>query len=148
MESVVRKDAATGRVYAYSTFRIDEVLAGPQGETVVLRVIHLGDTFAHVNALPTFRSGDKAVLFMTAPNQEGYPYLVGLGMGCYHIRGTAAQQHLPVLSGRTVGGGVSGMESSGTWIPTTTTFALTHTIRSILQQEVKAPPVAAPGTVP
>ena len=91
-----RYDPARRRAYRYTTFRVEETLSGPPaGETIVIRVISLGDTFAIQNSIPVFKPGDRAVLFLTPANADGYPYLVGLRMGCYRIEGSEAVQSTP-----------------------------------------------------
>jgi hypothetical protein len=123
-------------LFDYTTFRINETLKGAPAESVVVRVIALGETMAKTMGIPIFRPGDRAVLFLTRPNLDGYPYLVGIGMGCYHVTDGIVRQHMapptPAASGTPTASATpaaSGL-SLGRYISTTTVEALKEAVRS------------------
>lgn len=92
-----KTDSARRRAYAYTTFHVLERIAGSDsGETIVIRSIALGETVARTMGLPIFRPGAEVVLFLSRPNDDGYPYIVGIGMGCYTISNGVASQYIPV----------------------------------------------------
>ncbi len=142
LSSEVRTHPEKSRSYVYTTFRVDEVLVGSAPETVVLRVINLGETFAQSVGVPVFRPGDQGVLFLTPPNEDGFPFLVGLGMGCFHLRGTRALQHVPVSGGAAAPAGASGLALPRTYLPSTD---LAHLRSAILGA---APSSSGPGAGP
>jgi hypothetical protein len=105
----VRPDS-TGRIhYRYITFQVHDTLKGEVSDTAVVRVVAIGDTLARAWGMPVFSPGDRAIIFLTPPNRDGYPYLVGVGMGCYHLENGIARQHTAprppraAISGQAVG---------------------------------------------
>lgn len=126
-----RHDAVKDRDYEYSTFKIIEHLSGTNpGETVVIRSIFLGDTFANAMGIPKFAPGQSVVMFLTPPNDDGYPFLVGLGMGCYRIQNGLATQQTMVANPPVMGAHALGVEQ---YIPSAQVTELQDRIRSIVK---------------
>ena len=68
-------DAATGLPFTRSRFAVEEVRPG--GARAGTRVM--------VPGMPAFTANEAVVLFLTAPGDAGFPWVMGLKQGCYTI---------------------------------------------------------------
>ncbi|MCC6766390.1 MAG: hypothetical protein IT293_17150 [Deltaproteobacteria bacterium] len=76
----------------WTTFRVSERLKGPAEDTITVKQLgtSLGADGAHVlphPALPRYHAGESVVLFVHPESALGFTSPVGLGQGCFHVRG-------------------------------------------------------------
>jgi hypothetical protein len=77
-----------GEIYTYTTIRVSEGLKGARkGQTIVVRQIggQVGDLASIVPGMPSFKSGEEVVLFLSANDKAGHPWVMGLEQGKYTI---------------------------------------------------------------
>lgn len=76
-----------GAVYTRYEFAVSETVKGPSQQQLEL---HLpGGLFqgiqSRIAGMPTFASGSESVLFLTAQNELGHAWPIGLGQGAFRI---------------------------------------------------------------
>jgi hypothetical protein len=79
----------------WTTFSVAERLKGPGAGSVTLKQLgtSLGGDPAQVRPhpeLPRYQVGETVVLFVHAESALGFTSPVGLGQGCFHVRGAPA----------------------------------------------------------
>jgi hypothetical protein len=82
-----RRDA-DGEIYTYVTLRVLEPVKGMKGETsVTIRQIggRVDNIESIVSGMPSFRKDEEVVLFLTARDVAGYPWVMGLQQGKYTV---------------------------------------------------------------
>jgi hypothetical protein len=84
-----RQDDASKEIYTYITLRVLDPVKGSKGESIVtLRQLggQVGNIASIVPGLPTFSKGEEVVVFLTASDRAGYPWVMGLQQGKYTVR--------------------------------------------------------------
>ena len=84
-----RQDAVTSKeIYTYITLSVSESVKGAKGEKMVT-IRQLGGTVGHlisaVPGMPSFKTGEEVVVFLTVRDKEGYPWVMGLQQGKYSV---------------------------------------------------------------
>ncbi|MCC6849981.1 MAG: hypothetical protein IT294_15865 [Deltaproteobacteria bacterium] len=92
VERVTTGRDAHGLPAIWTTFRVTERLKGPAEDAVTVKQLgtSLGADDAGVlphPALPRYRVGEAVVLFVRPESALGFTSPVGLGQGCFHVRG-------------------------------------------------------------
>lgn len=81
-------DADQALTYTRTTFLIDEVLKGEHA-AITISVRMPGGVYEDqrtvVPGIPTFEPDEDTVVFLTRRDSNGYPWIMGLGQGCYRI---------------------------------------------------------------
>lgn len=90
VERVVTGRDPHGLPATWTTFRVAERLKGPAEDTVTVK--QLGTSFGGGQVLPhpglpRYRVGESVVLFVHPESVLGFTSPVGLGQGCFHVRG-------------------------------------------------------------
>ena len=83
-----RREAQGGEIYTYITLRVLEPVKGMKGETsVTIRQIggRVDNLESIVSGMPSFRKDEEVVLFLTARDVAGYPWVMGLEQGKYSV---------------------------------------------------------------
>lgn len=83
-----RQDAANREIYTYITLSVSESVKGAKGEkTVTIRQLggSVGNLISAVPGTPSFKTGEEVVVFLTARDKEGYPWVMGLQQGKYSV---------------------------------------------------------------
>lgn len=79
---------ANGEVYTYVTLRVTDSVKGMKGATTVT-VRQLGGRVDNIESIvpgmPSFRKDEEVVLFLTARDGAGYPWVMGLQQGKYTV---------------------------------------------------------------
>ena len=81
-----------GEIYTYTTIQVSEGLKGARkGQSIVVRQLggQVGDLASIVPGMPAFERGQEVVLFLSANDKAGYPWVVGLQQGKYTISSDA-----------------------------------------------------------
>lgn len=93
VERVTTGRDAHGLPATWTTFHVAERLKGPAGASVTVK--QLGATVGAGGArvlphpsLPRYEVGESVVLFVHPESALGFTSPVGLGQGCFHVRGT------------------------------------------------------------
>lgn len=83
-----RRDDINHEIYTYTTISVLEPVKGAAGEKQIT-IRQLGGAVDHlvsyVPGMPTFQKGEEVVLFLSAKDREGYPWVVGLQQGKYTV---------------------------------------------------------------
>jgi hypothetical protein len=77
-----------GEIYTYITLQVSEGVKGARkGETLQLRQLggQIGDIASIVPGMPSFKSNEEVLVFLTAPDKGGYRWVMGLEQGKYSI---------------------------------------------------------------
>jgi hypothetical protein len=83
-----RREVQGGEIYTYITLRVLEPVKGMKGETsVTIRQIggRVDNIESIVSGMPSFRKDEEVVLFLTARDVAGYPWVMGLEQGKYSV---------------------------------------------------------------
>jgi hypothetical protein len=83
-----RQDASNKEIYTYITLSVLESVKGAKGEkTMTIRQLggSVGNLISVVPGMPNFKNGEEVVLFLSAKDREGYPWVMGLQQGKYSI---------------------------------------------------------------
>jgi len=83
-----RQDAGNKEIYTYITLSVLESVKGAKGEkTMTIRQLggSVGNLISVVPGMPNFKNGEEVVLFLSAKDREGYPWVMGLQQGKYSI---------------------------------------------------------------
>jgi len=86
-DSYARREA-DGEIYTYVTLRVLDSMKGMKGETsVTIRQIggRVDNLESIVPGTPSFRKDEQVVLFLTARDVAGYPWVMGLQQGKYSV---------------------------------------------------------------
>jgi len=77
-------------IYTYVTLRVGSTLKGrvdrPGAHIIRFRGGRVGPVVSMVKGAPVFRKGERVVLFLTSPDQEGFPRVLGLAQGKWTIK--------------------------------------------------------------
>jgi hypothetical protein len=87
------RDAQTGWIVTFVTFRVDDALKGPVGTTYTVKQIggRLPDGESYrVDGVPSYTVGQSYVVFLTSPSSIGLSSPVGLSQGRFSIAPGAA----------------------------------------------------------
>jgi hypothetical protein len=79
---------ANGEIYTYVTLRVTDAVKGMKGATsVTVRQIggRVDNIESIVPGMPSFRRDEEVVLFLTARDAAGYPWVMGLQQGKYTV---------------------------------------------------------------
>ena len=83
-----RQDPVSKEIYTYITLSVLESVKGAQGEKFIT-IRQLGGSVGHiisaVPGMPTFKTGEDVVVFLSVKDQAGYPWVMGLQQGKYSI---------------------------------------------------------------
>ena len=76
-----------GQIYTTYTFGVDQSLKGDAGLRLELHLPGglLQGVLSHIAGMPVFDPGDEVVLFLTATNELGHAWPVGLAQGRFSI---------------------------------------------------------------
>ena len=76
-----------GQIYTSYTFSVDQSLKGNAGPRLELHLPGglLQGVLSHIAGMPVFDPGDEVVLFLTATNELGHAWPVGLAQGRFSI---------------------------------------------------------------
>jgi len=83
-----RQDPGNKEIYTYITISVLQSVKGAQGEkTITIRQLGgtLGNLISVVPGMPSFKNGEEVVLFLSAKDGAGYPWVMGLQQGKYSI---------------------------------------------------------------
>lgn len=83
-----RQDPANKEIYTYITISVTESIKGAKGEkSITIRQLggSVGNLISAVPGMPTFKNGEEVVLFLSAKDRAGYPWVMGLQQGKYSI---------------------------------------------------------------
>ena len=83
-----RQDASNKEIYTYITVSVLQSVKGAQGEkTITIRQLggSVGNLISVVPGMPSFKNGEEVVLFLSAKDRAGYPWVMGLQQGKYSI---------------------------------------------------------------
>ena len=86
-----------GQIYTRYVFSVSQAIKGPAIAQLELHLPggHLQGTVTRIVGMPIFAPGDEAVLFLTAANELGYSWPVGLAQGRFAIkRSTTNRPHV------------------------------------------------------
>jgi hypothetical protein len=97
-DETARMDEGTKEIYTYVTLRVVEGVKGskkndnaknPKGGEELITIRQLGGTVGNlisvVPGMPTFRKGEEVVVFLSAKDRAGYPWVMGLQQGKYSV---------------------------------------------------------------
>lgn len=77
-------------IFTYVTLGVERTLKGrverPAAHTIRVRGGRVGGILSVVKGAPTFTRGEQVVLFLTPPDREGFPRVLGLAQGKWRIR--------------------------------------------------------------
>jgi hypothetical protein len=88
MAKVEDSYAVREEIYTYVTLRVTDSVKGMKGETsVTIRQIggRVDNLESIVPGMPSFRRDEEVVLFLTARDVAGYPWVMGLQQGKYTV---------------------------------------------------------------
>ncbi len=75
-------------IYTYITLSVLESVKGAKGEKFIT-IRQLGGTVGNlisvVPGMPSFKTGEEVVVFLSAKDQAGYPWVMGLQQGKYSV---------------------------------------------------------------
>ncbi|HIG54414.1 MAG TPA: hypothetical protein EYQ18_10620 [Candidatus Handelsmanbacteria bacterium] len=76
-----------GQIYTRYLFDLDQSIKGPRDSQLELHLPggHFQGVFNRLAGMPIFRPGEEAVLFLTASNEFGHAWPVGLAQGHFAI---------------------------------------------------------------
>ena len=76
-----------GQIYTRYLFELDESIKGPRDTQLKLHLPggHFQGVFNRLAGMPIFRPGEEVVLFLTADNEFGHAWPVGLAQGHFAI---------------------------------------------------------------
>ena len=76
------------RIVSYVSFSSEDVIKGEAGSTYTLRMLGgtIGDRTLKVSDAPTFKQGDRVILFVEKNGTQFIP-LVGIMHGCFRVDG-------------------------------------------------------------
>lgn len=83
-----RRDETNKEIYTYITLRVLESVKGAKGETsITIRQLggSVDNLISVVPGMPSFKSGEETVLFLSAKDGAGYPWVMGLQQGKYSV---------------------------------------------------------------
>ena len=83
-----RQDPSNKEIYTYITVSVLQSVKGAQGEkTITIRQLGgtMGNLISVVPGMPSFKNGEEVVLFLSAKDGAGYPWVMGLQQGKYSI---------------------------------------------------------------
>jgi len=83
-----RQDASNKEIYTYITVSVLESVKGAKGEkSITIRQLggSVGNLISAVPGMPSFKNGEEVVLFLSAKDRAGYPWVMGLQQGKYSI---------------------------------------------------------------
>jgi hypothetical protein len=83
-----RQDPTNKEIYTYITISVTESIKGAKGEkSITIRQLggSVGNIISAVPGMPTFKNGEEVVLFLSAKDRAGYPWVMGLQQGKYSI---------------------------------------------------------------
>lgn len=89
IESHSEREFATGLVVTFTTFRVDDVLKGQVGSLHTIKQV--GGTIAaegpkvRILGMPSYRVGQKYVMFLTGISQAGFSSPIGLQQGRFVV---------------------------------------------------------------
>ena len=95
-------DAEHDIVFTRTEFSIEEIIKGSPAAGMVMIRMPGGEYQDHrttVAGVPRFTEGDETVLFLTEPDEHGFPWIMGLGQGCYPILSDRKTNEKRVLKG-------------------------------------------------
>jgi hypothetical protein len=79
-DETARMDEGTKEIYTYKN---------PKGGEELITIRQLGGTVGNlisvVPGMPTFRKGEEVVVFLSAKDRAGYPWVMGLQQGKYSV---------------------------------------------------------------
>ena len=82
------RDTASGRIATRTRLKVLRTIKGNPGDEIVLALPGGqvdGDRMV-VPGIPQFSIGQETVIFLTAAEEGGYPWPLGLDQGCYRAR--------------------------------------------------------------
>ena len=99
LESRSEVDAATGLVVTLTTFEVEDRLKGEVGERHVIKQLggQVGNLVRRVDGIPTFKPGERYVVFLYGVSAAGFSSPVGLSQGRFEVR--AGEGGLQVANG-------------------------------------------------
>ena len=92
-----RQEAGSKEIYTYITLRVLDGVKGSKAnenskkpnadEFITIRQLGgtVGNLISVVPGMPTFRKGEEVVVFLSAKDQAGYPWVMGLQQGKYTV---------------------------------------------------------------
>jgi hypothetical protein len=97
-DETARMDEGTKEIYTYVTLRVIDGVKGskrsdnaknPKGGEEFITIRQIGGTVGNlisvVPGMPTFRKGEEVVVFLSAKDRAGYPWVMGLQQGKYTV---------------------------------------------------------------
>jgi hypothetical protein len=96
-DETARVDEGTKEIYTYITLRVIDDVKGakrndnaknPKAEEMItIRQLggSVGNLISVVPGMPTFRKGEEVVVFLSAKDRAGYPWVMGLQQGKYTV---------------------------------------------------------------
>jgi hypothetical protein len=96
-DETARMDEGTKEIYTYITLRVTEGVKGSKAndnaknpkneEMITIRQLGgtVGNLISVVPGMPTFRKGEEVVVFLSAKDRAGYPWVMGLQQGKYTV---------------------------------------------------------------
>ena len=88
VEDQSSRQDANKEIYTYITISVLESVKGAKGEkTITIRQLggSVGNLISAVPGMPSFKNGEEVVLFLSAKDRAGYPWVMGLQQGKYSI---------------------------------------------------------------
>jgi len=88
VEDQSSRQDANKEIYTYITVSVLESVKGAKGEkTITIRQLggSVGNLISAVPGMPSFKNGEEVVLFLSAKDRAGYPWVMGLQQGKYSI---------------------------------------------------------------
>ena len=82
-------DPKDNNIYTYATFKVNQVLKGDlPGDSIAVRHPggRVGDEISIVPGVPDFNLDEEVLLFLSSEDDAGYPWVVGLSQGKFHIQ--------------------------------------------------------------
>ncbi len=82
-------DPKDNNIYTYATFKVNQVLKGDlPGDSITVRHPggRVGDEISIVPGVPDFNLDEEVLLFLSSEDDAGYPWVVGLSQGKFHIQ--------------------------------------------------------------
>ena len=85
-----RTEVEDGQIYTHLVFSVEQMVKGEPADEVDEVDLHLmGGEYQgvrqHIVGMPSFEPGETVVLFLTADDELGHPWLVGLGQGKFLV---------------------------------------------------------------
>lgn len=96
-DETARMEPGSKEIYTYVTLRVLEGVKGSKKsdnakkpnaeELVTIRQLggSVGNLISIVPGMPTFRKGEEVVVFLSAKDRDGYPWVMGLQQGKYTV---------------------------------------------------------------